>query len=167
MEIVNCTISDIDRIFDLYDEASKYQIEVFMEQWVGFERGLVETEIQENRQWKIIIDNQIACVFAVTFNDEIIWKEKSKQPSIYIHRISVNGKFRGRGFTNIIVDWAKDYCKTHQKEFIRMDTLGHNQKLVNYYVKCGFKHLETIKIDALEGMPAHYNGSLALFEIAV
>ena len=167
MKIVNSNIGDIDAIFDLYDEASKYQIDVFEEQWVGFERELVETEIAENRQWKIIIDNEIACVFAVTFNDKIIWKEKDKQPSIYIHRISVNNKFRGAGFTNIIIDWAKDYPKTHQKEFIRMDTLGHNQKLIDYYVSCGFKHTETIKIGALQGMPAHYKGSLALFEIVV
>lgn len=167
MKIINSTTEDIGAIFNLYDEASKYQIEVFMEQWVGFEQSLVETEIKENRQWKIIIDNEIACVFALTFNDAIIWGEKDKQPSIYIHRISVNGKFRGPGFINIIIDWAKEYCKTHQKKFIRMDTLGHNQKLVDYYVKCGFTHTETIKIDALQGMPAHYKGSLALFEIEI
>ncbi|PHR73285.1 MAG: GNAT family N-acetyltransferase [Lutibacter sp.] len=167
MKIVNSTIDDIDTIFDLYDEASKYQVEVFMQQWVGFERVLIETEIEENRQWKILINNEIACVFAVTYNDEIIWKEKDQQPSIYIHRISVNNKFRGRGFVNIIVSWATVYCKTHQKKFIRMDTLGHNQKLIDYYIKCGFKHTETIKIDALQGMPAHYKGSLALFEIAI
>jgi ribosomal protein S18 acetylase RimI-like enzyme len=129
--------------------------------------GLVETEIDENRQWKILINNKIACVFAVTYNDAIIWKEKDEQHSIYIHRISVNGKFRGYGFVNIIINWAKEHCKTHQKEFIRMDTLEHNRKLINYYVKCGFKHTETIKIDALQGMPVHYKGSLALLEIAI
>lgn len=167
MKIINSTIEDIDEIFKRYDEASKYQIAVFMEQWIGFERCLIETEISEKRQWKILIDTEIACVFAITFNDEIIWKEKDKQPSIYIHRIAVNEKFRGRGFVKIIINWAKEYCEIHQKRYIRLDTLGHNQKLIDYYIKCGFRYIETIKIDALKGMPAHYNGSLALFEIAL
>jgi hypothetical protein len=47
--------------------------------WPDFDRKLVETELVENRQWKLLIDGQIACVWAVTFNDQI-WKNEIRMP---------------------------------------------------------------------------------------
>jgi ribosomal protein S18 acetylase RimI-like enzyme len=128
---------------------------------------LIETEVAENRQWKIVIDDQVACIFALTFNDVIFWKEKDLQPSIYIHRIVTNPKFRGIGFVNIIIDWAKTYCQTNGKEYIRLDTWSDNLKLMAYYVGCGFEHVDTIDLDNTEGLPIHYKGTLALFQIKV
>ncbi|MEJ0056548.1 MAG: hypothetical protein WDN75_13385 [Bacteroidota bacterium] len=37
-----------------------------------------------------------------------------------------------------IVAWAKQSGKAQGKKFIRMDTFGDNQKLIDYYVACGF-----------------------------
>lgn len=167
MEIKNSTIEDIDSIFALYDQATAYQKMVFHKSWEGFDRAMVTTEIMENRQWKIVIDGQIAGIFALTFNDALFWKEKDKQPSIYIHRIVTDAAFRGVGFVTKIIDWAKGYCLDNGKAFIRMDTWGDNPKLIAYYVKCGFKYVETVNLDNTEGLPAHYKGTLALFEIKI
>ena len=169
MEIINSSIEDIDKIFFLYDDAIEYQKKVFYKHWGGFERRLIEREIKENRLWKIIIDNEIACVFSLSFNDSLFWKEKDNQPSIYIHRIAINSKFRGSGFMFPIMEWSRQYCKTNGKEFIRMDTWGDNPKLINYYVKCGFNHIETVILDKIEGLPIHYikNETLALLELKV
>jgi ribosomal protein S18 acetylase RimI-like enzyme len=167
MTIKNSTIEDIDMIFDMYDKAIAYQKTVFNKQWLGFEKDLIETEIGENRQWKIVISDAVACIFAITFNDAVIWKEKDKQPSIYIHRIVTNPDFRGVRFVTKIIDWAKDYCQAHGKEYIRLDTWGDNPKLIDYYIKCGFEYIETINLDNTEGLPVHYKGTLALFEIKI
>ena len=139
----------------------------FNKHWQGFEISLIETEIQENRQWKIVIDETIACIFAVTYEDELIWGEKNNDSAIYIHRIVTNPAFRGNNHVNIIVEWAKEFCKNNNKQFIRMDTWGDNPKLIDYYVKCGFNYLETVDLDNTEGLPSHYKGSLALFEIKI
>jgi RimJ/RimL family protein N-acetyltransferase len=165
--ITNSTMEDIETIFQLYDAATEYQKTVFHRQWKGFERSLIETEIQENRQWKIVVDGKIACIFAITFSDVLFWKEKDSEPSIYIHRIATNPAFRGNHYVKNIINWGKSYCKRHEKDFIRMDTWSDNPKLVAYYEKCGFKLVGTIDIDNTEGLPKHYEGSLALFEIVV
>jgi ribosomal protein S18 acetylase RimI-like enzyme len=165
--IVNSTPSDIDTIFDFYDDAMAYQKKVFHKQWEGFDRTLIEREIRENRQWKIIVDGEIACIFVLTFDDAVIWGERDQQPSIFIHRIVTSSKFRGGNYVQIIIEWSKDYCKKNGKQFIRMDTWGDNQKLINYYVKCGFNFVEIIDLDNTEGLPKHYKGTLALFEIPV
>ena len=165
MHFINSTPDDHALIFSFYDMAIAYQKTVFHLQWEGFDRKLVEKEIAENRQWKIMIDNEVACIFVLTFNDALFWKEKDKQPSIYIHRIVTNPKFRGAAFVLSIIEWARGYCALNNKQFIRMDTWGSNQKLIDYYVKCGFNFLETVSLDNTEGLPKHYKGTLALFEI--
>jgi ribosomal protein S18 acetylase RimI-like enzyme len=168
MEIKNSSLEDTATIFSLYDHAIAYQKTVFKKHWQGFERDLIETEIRENRQWKIVIDNEVACIFAITFNDAVIWKEKDAQPSIYIHRIVTNPQFRGVGFVPKIIDWAKNYCLSHRKMYVRLDTWGDNPKLIAYYIKCGFGYVKTIKMENTEGLPAHYEGAtLALFEIKI
>ena len=168
MLITNSTPEDIDTIFQLYDEAVKFQKTVFNKQWQGFERDLIKKEIAENRQWKIVIDGQVACIFAITFNDPLIWKEKDQDPSIYIHRIVTNPSFRGGAFVKEIVKWAKVYAKSIDKKFIRMDTWGDNEKLRDYYVNCGFDYLGITVMENTEGLPKHYEGlSLSLFQIEV
>ncbi len=168
MKILNSTIEDIDAIFDLYGEAINFQKTKFNKHWQGFERSLVETEIQENRQWKIIIDETIACIFAVTHEDELIWGEKNNDSAIYIHRIVTNPLFRGNNHVNIIVEWAKEFCKNNNKQFIRMDTWGDNQKLIDYYQSCGFEFLGLTTLTKSDDLPKHYEGAcLSLFEIEI
>ena len=168
MRITNSTPEDINAIFNLYDDAVEFQKTVFNKQWQGFERSLVETEISENRQWKIVTDDGIACIFAITFNDPLIWNEKDKDPAIYIHRIVTNPQFRGGAYVKEIVKWARQYAKSINKKYIRMDTWGDNEKLRNYYVSCGFKYLGLTHMKNTKGLPKHYEGlSLSLFEIEV
>ena len=159
---------DIDAIFKLYDQAAEFQKTVFHKHWAGFERSLVEKEIAESRQWKILSNGEIACIFAITFNDPLIWREKDSDPSIYIHRIVTNPSFRGGRYVKDIVKWALDYAPGIGKEFIRMDTWGDNEKLKEYYLSCGFEYLGITQMDNTDGLPKHYEGlSLALFEIKV
>lgn len=166
MHITNSTPDDIDIIFELYDEAVKFQKTVFNKQWQGFERSLVETEISEGRQWKIIVEGQVVCIFAITFSDPLIWNEKDKDPAIYIHRIVTNPEFRGGAYVKEIVKWSKDYARSINKKYVRMDTWGDNEKLKEYYVSCGFEYLGQTRMENTAGLPKHYEGlSLSLFEI--
>ena len=168
MKIINSTYEDIDTIFKLYEEGTAYQKAVAKKHWKGFERALVEKEIVEKRQWKVLMEDDIACVFAITFNDPHIWQEKDKDPSIYIHRIATNQRFRGNSFVKHIIDWAKPYAKQNKKEFIRMDTGSGNEKLNNYYIDCGFIYLGVIQLGSTANLPEHYrNGTSSLFEIKV
>lgn len=167
MNILNSTIVDIDEIFRLYAIATNYQKDKFSGNiWPEFERNLVETEIQEKRQFKLIIHGSIACVWAITFSDPQIWEEKDKDPSIYIHRIATNQNFRGQEFVTTIVSWAKTYARKHHKQYVRLDTCGNNEGLIAHYQKCGFNFLGISKIKSSEGLPSHYdNADVCYFEI--
>ena len=167
MKIENCVAADITEIFWLYRIAADYQrSKQTVVVWPEFERQLVETEIAENRQWKLIIDDEIACIWAVTFNDEQIWEERNADAAVYIHRIAVNPRFRGKNFVSLIVAWAKKYAKSNGKDFVRLDTLGNNTKLIAHYTSAGFNFLGMYDLKNTEGLPDHYhNVPACLFEI--
>lgn len=168
MQIVNSTLNDIDEIFRLYSLATEYQKKQGAVLWPQFDRELIETEINEKRQWKILADGHIACIFATTFSDPFIWEEKDKEPSVYIHRIATNPEYRGNNLVLEIVKWAKNFAIENNKKFVRIDTVGENKKLISYYQKCGFNFLGLFKLTDTDGLPQHYhNATVSLFEIAL
>lgn len=167
IEVKNSQLSDIDVVFDFYDMAIAHQKKVFNKHWQGFSRELVQTEIQENRQYKILVNGKTACVFAVSFTDQLIWSIRDHD-SIYIHRIVTHPDFRGYSFVKEIIKWAKKYASENDIKYIRMDTWADNEKLLEYYTGCGFEYVGVVHLQKSEGLPKHYEGiSLSLFEIIV
>ena len=166
MRIINSTKADLDTIFLLYDAAVEFQKTKFDKHWLAFDRAMVEKEIAEKRQWKIMEGDDVACIFAITYEDPFIWQEQSADAAIYIHRIVTSPIYRGRQYVKLIIEWAREHAITHNKQFIRMDTWGDNEKLINYYTRCGFTFLGTTTPKATAELPKHYSAIfLSLFEI--
>lgn len=166
MNIQNSTSEDLLEIFRLYKLATDFQKSKKMVNWPTFSKEMVLNEIEEKRQYKLLIDNKIACVWAIATSDPLIWKEKNKDAALYLHRIATNPEFKGNNLVNQIVNWSKNYAEQHKIEYIRMDTVGENFGLINYYKKCGFKFLGLSKLEETEGLPGHYtNATVSLFEI--
>lgn len=115
-----------------------------------------------------MMDDVVVAVFAITFNDPIIWGVKDEQPSIYIHRIATHPDYRGNNFVKQIVAWAKEYCKENNRKFIRLDTWGDNEKLIQHYKNCGFTFLGLSPEMKSDSLPKHYDSlRLSLFEIQI
>jgi ribosomal protein S18 acetylase RimI-like enzyme len=165
--ITKSTVDDINEIFRLYDLATEHQKIKFPDNlWPTFDRKMVELEIKEGRQYKLIIEGKTACIWAITHSDPEIWQEKNKDAAIYIHRIATNPIFRGQNFVAKIVIWAKEYAHTNALDFIRLDTCGDNQSLIKHYTSCGFEFLGMFKIKDSTGLPSHYvDADVCYFEI--
>lgn len=167
MQIKTATSKDINEIFSFYKMASAYQkAKKKVVVWPDFKRDMVETEIAENRQFKMLINNEVVCIWAITFSDAQIWEEKNKDSAIYIHRIATNPNFRGNNFVAKIVEWAKDYVLKKEIQFIRLDTLGNNRKLIAHYKNAGFDFLGLFNLKDTSNLPDHYTlAPVCLFEI--
>ncbi|WP_378188429.1 GNAT family N-acetyltransferase [Aquimarina sp. W85] len=110
----------------------------------------------------------MACVWATTFSDEQIWEEKNVDAAIYIHRIATHPNFRGYNFIRTIVAWAKDYAKKNAKNYVRLDTLGDNRKLIAHYANAGFDFLGMQDLKDTSSLPNHYKTApVCLFELEV
>ncbi len=168
MTIQNSAPEDMSEILRLYEIARSFQKTKGVVLWPEFDKTQIETDIFEKRQWKIVIDNQVACIWSTTFHDPQIWEERNKDPSVYIHRIATNPIFRGQNLVGQIVNWSRNYAEENGKKFIRMDTVGENRGLINYYQKCGFVFLGLLKLKNTDGLPAHYNNAtVSLFQITL
>lgn len=167
MTIKNVTASDIEKIFTLYKIASNYQREkktVIV--WPDFDREMVINEIAENRQFKLIVNNEVVCIWAITFSDEQIWEDSNTDSAIYIHRIAVNPNFRGNNYIATITNWAKEYALKKEIQFIRLDTLGENKNLITHYKNAGFHFLGLFNLKNTSNLPEHYKlAPVCLFEI--
>ena len=165
MEIQNSNTADLSKIFELYRIASKYMASKNQVAWPEFSRDLIVKEIEEQRQWKLIIGNTVAFVWAIALSDKSIWGSKNEDPSVYVHRIATSPDFRGQKLVKYIVRWADEYCLKNNLNFVRMDTVGVNKGLIGHYQKFGFEHVETKKLAFVDDLPDHYKeGPVCLFE---
>ena len=155
-KIENCLMNDTDDILSLYQSARELQTSKRMVVSPIFVKRLIEKEIKELRQWKLVIEDTIACNWAITFSDKEIWGEKDKNDSIYIHRITTNAAFRGNRYIHMIVEWASEYAKQKEKQFVRLDTLGNNTKLIEHYSSAGFQFLGIFELNDTSNLPGHY-----------
>ncbi|MDG1054111.1 MAG: GNAT family N-acetyltransferase [Flavobacteriaceae bacterium] len=165
--IEKSTLEDLDEIFERYTDAATFQRnKETVVVWPNFDRTLVEKEILEGRQWKLIQNNTICCVWAVAFSDPQIWEERDKDPSVYIHRIATHPNARGQQMVKKIVDWAIPFAKRIKKTHLRLDTLGNNTRLIEYYQSAGFDFLGMFPMKNTAGLPDHYHTApVCLFEI--
>jgi GNAT superfamily N-acetyltransferase len=167
VDIRNCQLSDIDNVFSLYGAARDLQTERRMVVWPVFERSLVEKEVLEGRQWKIVEGDTMACNWAVTFEDREIWGERDRQDAVYIHRICTHPQFRGNRYIDAIVQWAKAYAGQKGKRYVRLDTLGKNTSLIRHYTSSGFQFLGIVRLEDTAALPLHYQREpdCCLFEL--
>lgn len=169
MEISNCQLTDTDSILALYGAARDLQTERGMVVWPVFDTALVEQEIREGRQWKIVEEGTMACNWAVTFEDREIWGGRDRQDAVYIHRLCSHPRYRGKRYVEVVVDWAKAYARQLGKRYVRLDTLGHNTGLIRHYTSAGFTFLGIFELTDTATLPLHYQQEPAccLFELEV
>lgn len=168
MNIKNSEISDLEKIFGLYRVASEYMKSKNQVAWPEFEKQMIIAEINDLRQWKLLINGVVACIWATTLNDELIWGTQDKEPSIYIHRIATSPDFRGQKLTKHIVHWADAYCQEHDLTHVRLDTVGLNKGLIAHYENLGFTFLGAKELMNTVGLPQHYQeGPVCLFQRTV
>lgn len=172
MTIVQTTITDLETIRGLYEQAIQFQKEKSGNHWHGMNQPLVEREIAEGLHWKIVEDGIIACFFSIAFTDRLVWDERDTEPSIYLHRIITNPKYRGKGYVRHITAWAEHFGRATGKQYIRLDTHRDNRRLNQYYLECGYTYcgIKTFNppVDGSSGapgIPKHYLGQgLSLYE---
>jgi hypothetical protein len=77
----------------------------------------------------------------------------------------VNPLRKGSNLAQSVLAWSHGYASSLGRKFIRMDTWADNQRLVSYYVGCGFHYIGDRKLGDVVGLPPHYsNTRLALFQ---
>ncbi len=154
---------------DFWNAALAYQKSAQLPVWPSYPEQKIKDEIQAGLHFSVFLPEGIlAGYFSLALSDALIWDEKERGDAIYIHRMCVNPERKGMNLAAAVLAWAYGHAIGSGRKFIRMDTWGGNQRLVNYYITCGFQHIGNRQLGLVPDLPPHYtNANLALFENAV
>ncbi len=166
IRIVPSRPSRLAEFREFWDAAVAYQTRHGVARWPVFPESIITAEIGAARHFMALRDDEVcAGFFSVTPSDKGIWKERDRNDAIYIHRTCVNPRARGGSLAADVLKWAYGYAAGCGRGFVRMDTWGDNDRLIDYYKACGYQPAGFQHIGNDPSLPAHYHGiRLALFE---
>ena len=168
IKIINTTKEDIEIILWLFKQAMELQGKNDYKVWEEIDTIGLEKDIENNQQYKVMLDNNILCIFSVQFNDRFIWREKDKDDAIYLHRIVVNPKFKGQKQFEKVLNWARQFAKQKNLKYVRMDTWADNSKIISYYKTFGFNFIENYITTNTSELPVqNRNLHVALLQLEI
>lgn len=166
--IEHTTLDDLQFIYALFDHSVKYQETHGYPSWKNYDKGALVRDVENKNQYKVIIDSQIAIAFSVCYSDKLIWREREKSDSIYLHRIVGNPVFKGQKLFGLILEWAISHAREKGLSFVRMDTWADNPTIIEYYKTFGFILTGNYTTPDSVELPLHNrNLALALLEMKV
>lgn len=168
MQVKNTIEEDLPFIYSLFERAIDYQKSKGYPVWAGYDKQTLINDITNGLQYKIVIDDKIACIFSICYEDSIIWRDREQGDAIYLHRIVVNPLMKGlKQFEKVLI-WAKNHARERNMKYIRIDTWGNNPNIIDYYKSFGFYFIENYTTLNSPDLPVqHRDLYLALLEFEV
>lgn len=159
MKIVPTELIDLDFSCSLFDKAISYQKSKGYPEYRWDDREVQRKYIKAGIHYKVLINNEIAAVFNVHFQDKKIWRDMDKNNSVYLHGVLTNPNHKGKRIFGDIIKWVSSYGEKHHKNTIRLDTWFNNPVLINYYKSFGFQEVEDFQIPTSDDIPLNCRGN--------
>jgi ribosomal protein S18 acetylase RimI-like enzyme len=166
LKIAHTTRNDMGVVDFLFAEAMGLQGKNGYKVWKAIDRDSILKDIEQKCQYKVQLGAGIVCIFSVLHADPLIWRDRDQGNAVYLHRIVAHPNFKGlRLFENILA-WTRQYAKKKNIQFIRMDTLADNKKMIAYYQTYGFEIIEYYTTPNTPQLPIqNRNLEVALLEL--
>ena len=166
MRVSNSTLAGERRFRAFWDAALDYQRAHGQPLWTPYPEALIRKEISEGLHYSVYtVAGELAGYFSTALADPLIWEDAEQGDAFYLHRMCVNPQMKGRQLSRHILNWACGSAAARGRKYVRMDTWGDNQPLVDHYLACGFVYLKSRMMGEAQGLPGHYKGiRLAMFQ---
>ncbi len=132
----------------LLTEAARWLHNQKIEQW-----GHLLTDEEDQEIKEAILKGETFIVYkndrpVATFNlnmkasdwDRNVWGD-IQHDAIYLHRLAVDRDFAGQNIGGLIFQWVLDNMNETGRTYLRLDCIGHNEKLNRFYKSQGFDYL--------------------------
>jgi GNAT superfamily N-acetyltransferase len=132
---------DADTVAELLDEATTWVAELGFEQWpLPFPREELAEAIDRGEVYVVEAeDGDPVATLALLRDDPTYWPD-SPPDALYLHKFAVRRDRAGRGIGAAVVEWANAEAAEDGREFLRLDCLGDNPSIRDYYEGLGFEH---------------------------
>lgn len=106
-----------------------------------------ETDVDRNELYVLEENNIIigSIVISVVMDEEykpVKWLTRTN--NIYIHRLCIHPEQQGKGYAQLLMDFAEHYAKENNYDSVRLDTFSKNIRNQKFYEQRGYKRLENI-----------------------
>lgn len=137
-----------DRIITLLKEVAQWLQHREVDQWQYLLGEEATAEILESikKKYTNVVTKGDEIVGTVTVSpkqnewDEYIFGKEEVSNSLYIHRFAVKRKYKGNGIGEWMLQWIEENIQ-HDKEFLKLDCVGHNRILNDFYKRNGFEYV--------------------------
>lgn len=139
IEIRNTTIDQLDQSCEIMDSGIAFQKRKGHPHYHSNDRAFHERDILRGQHYTVYVNDQVAGIFSLSFNDEVIWRSKEQGDAVYLHRVISKDQFKGLRLFQHILNWTIDFTNQKGRKYIRLDTWDNNPPLVDYYKSFGFE----------------------------
>jgi GNAT superfamily N-acetyltransferase len=131
----------------LLDEASAWVDELGFSQWpLPFPRDQLAAAIDRGEVYVVEAEDGEAVATVSMLPDDPYWGDRPAD-AFYVHKLAVRRDRAGRGIGAAVVEWANAEAAEAGREFLRLDCLGDNPGIRNYYEDLGFQDRGDIVVD--------------------
>jgi ribosomal protein S18 acetylase RimI-like enzyme len=111
-------------------------------------REAFENDISRKELYVLKSENTlIGCITITTYMDEeyvpIKWLTPNEN-NVYIHRLAVDPKFQGKGYAQMLMNFAENYALENKYISIRLDTFSKNKRNQKFYAQRGYQKLGNV-----------------------
>ena len=134
----------------LLDEATVWVNELGFRQWpLPFPRDELAGAIDRGEVYVVEAeDGEAVGTVTILLDDPVYWPG-SPPDALYVHKFAVRRDRAGRGIGAAIVEWANAEAAEAGRDFLRLDCLGDNAGIRDYYENLGFEHCGDLVLDGL------------------
>ena len=158
MSIRTSTITDLNDLMPLFDEARRTIAALGIDQWQdGYpSRSVIEEDIALGRSYVVEIEAKICGSFVLVEDGESAYDRiddghwltgDDSQDYVAIHRVAISVAKRGSGISTAILDFAAARAEALGRASLRIDTHRGNVVMRRMLEKHGFIHCGTIHLE--------------------
>ncbi len=132
----------------LLDEATVWVNDLGFSQWpLPFPRDQLAGAIERGEVYVVESeDGEAVATVSMLPDDPLYWGDQPPD-AYYVHKLAVRRDQAGRGIGAAVVEWANAEAAEAGREFLRLDCLGDNPGIRDYYEDLGFEHRGDVVLD--------------------
>ena len=148
MNVRRAQHGDADIVASLLDEATIWVGELGFTQWTfPFPRRELAAAIDRGEVYVVEAeDGDAVATVTILADDPRYWGDRPPD-AFYVHKLAVRRDQAGRGVGAAVVEWANAEAAEAGREFLRLDCLGDNPGIRDYYEGLGFEHRGDLVLD--------------------
>ena len=152
------TSEDLSCAMSMIQDAKNYHKEIGLDQWNDEypANNDIEADICAGKAYFLCDGETKVAYLCLDLDGEAIYNELDGQwltvmDTVYmvIHRLAMDGKQRGKGYSSTVFPLVEEYCRKHKIGSIRVDTHAENKIMQHLISKAEFTYCGIV----------YYNGS--------